>query len=272
MYTFGFEEVGATAASGKDVWDPIIYQTKWDHWLWGFFPDPEPPRIAAIQAAIDAGELACSGRIDLFGHDTNPAGLVCFAPLYRDHTTGQPIANRAEDTTAADIYGFVNPLFKISKALQNIFESDFFDTDIGDVEIFVYDTTPGEEKNHITGNVADSFMGRFPVTTQAEFQDIQAMDSETLLGDKGFAEVQKKKVDVGTREWTVHCGVYQEFYDKKASSLPYLLGLLSVGITVTITLIRVVVMHLMLKAQATVHVMKEKSKSRINANAQQPMA
>uniref|UniRef100_A0A0G4GNN9 Uncharacterized protein n=1 Tax=Chromera velia CCMP2878 TaxID=1169474 RepID=A0A0G4GNN9_9ALVE len=58
---------------GTESYDPIIYQTSWDPNIWGFFPDPEPPRIRALATARDTDDLACSGRINLFGKNEQPA-------------------------------------------------------------------------------------------------------------------------------------------------------------------------------------------------------
>lgn len=160
---FGRLDVGTTNRfDGTENFDPIIYMCYWDPWLWGFFPDPEPPRVDALNLAIATGKTACTNRINLFGHDENPAGLICAMPLWMNGA-GEPVPNKPEGATADDVYGFVAPVFKVSLLLDNILGAASFGTDIDDVVVYAFDVGVDAEPNFLTGNNGDNYMGKFPV-------------------------------------------------------------------------------------------------------------
>ena len=247
MFTFDVNNVeprlpvNQTNFFGGSTFDPIIYQTNWDPYLWGFFPDPEDERIDAINASISSGNLTCSNRINLFGdtHADNPAGMVCFIPLWTD-SNGEPVPQKIHgQSTHEDVYGFVNPMFKIKLFMNNIFGSTSFGTDINNVQIYAFDSTVDANANFRTGNIGSSFMGKYPEPTADEFTQIGSETADKVVyQDGGFAKVRDKVINVGERDWSIYCCIQDKYISDKRSNLPYLIGALSIGITLVFNLFR----------------------------------
>ena len=264
FYMFTFDDVlprlpvNETNAFGGSTFDPIIYQTNWDPYLWGFFPDPEGERIDAINGSIDTGNLTCSNRINLFGeaHVNNSAGMVCFQPLWYDNTSGlaQPgitsIPRKLNISTHEDVYGFVNPMIKIALFVNNIFGSESFGTDISNIDIYIFDVKVDDVANFRTGNIGNSFMGKYPEPTPDEFAEIQSETSQKVVYDDGnYDQVRTKILSVGGREWEIYCAIHPKYISEKRTFLPFFIGALSVGITISVSLFRIILSLIIGKAQ-----------------------
>uniref|UniRef100_A0A0G4G303 CHASE domain-containing protein n=1 Tax=Chromera velia CCMP2878 TaxID=1169474 RepID=A0A0G4G303_9ALVE len=241
-------------------------ETSWDPFIWGFFPDPEPPRIKAIDTAKETDDLACSGRIDLFGVEEQPAGMLCYAPLWTD-SDGNPVAEKAEGSA---IYGYVNPVFKFDRFLERVYDSSSFGTDISDVDIWLYDITVEGVANFATGLDGASFLGVYPTQEYGPGDDIASDHYRKRVTESDDYEVVKtKQLSVASRDWTVFCAVKPSYAVKRRSWFPWIIGALSVVFSILESLIAIAAVILIAKASDHISKRRLDSKMRsrvLNAN------
>ena len=254
---------------GQEWYDPIVYMATFDPYIWGFYPDPELPRINALNLAMETDATSCTNRINLFGPKLadNPSGIICAMPVWKtDDGTVHP--SKPEGASHDDCFGFVVPVIVGRLLLNNIFEADAFGTDIEDIVVYAYDVGEDAGDNFITtidGQVIDStgswFIGRYPQPQHVEEADGTVISREVdeitqrveadEISKNGFAEIRSKTMKIGERVWKIYCGVQDGYISKKRSNLPYVIAAISIGASVMWNLFRILLRKCMVLTQDT---------------------
>ena len=137
------------------------------------------------------------------------------------------------ETPNAELYGFVNPMFKIDAMLTAVLES----MQLRDIEILLYDTTDD----------MGGYLGKFPRPTHEVYEQIKL--NSIAQNTIGYKMVKKRTVTVASRKWTIICGVKEEHIDSQRSNLPYIIVATSLLISCFYNVIRVVLRKCLHKTQ-----------------------
>ena len=187
----------------------------------GFYPDPELPRINALNLAMETDATSCTNRINLFGPKLadNPSGIICAMPVWKTDD-GKVHPSKPQGASHDDCFGFVVPVIVGRLLLNNIFEADAFGRNIEDIVVYAYDVGDDAGDNFITtidGEVIDStvswFIGRYPQPQHVEEEDGTVISREVdeitqrveadEISRNGFAEIRSKTMKIGERDWKI---------------------------------------------------------------------
>eukprot|EP01084_Bolivina_argentea_P292088 502070_1 len=223
-------------------YDPIIYSSNAEsQFIIGFFPYPETPREDAITHAVSTGETSASAPVFLAGKTINPTGVLVFVPMYTANNESTHDFSEADD-----IFGFVNPVFKLDTLLDNALAA----LAIHDISLYLYDN--------------GDYLGQYP-NVNATIDDITDISINDQISHCSMT--YGKTIDVGSRQWDITCCVQQKFVHQKRSYLPFFIFGLSMVISTTFNGLKFVVKKALMKAEAKI----EASRATTRAVSMEPI-
>ena len=109
---------------------------------------------------------------------------------------------------------------------------------LNEIEIILYDTT----------DTMEEYLGKYPKPSQIEYEQI--VSNSILQNTKIYETIKKRIINVGSREWTIICGVTSQHIKSQRSDLPYIIVATSLLISCFYNIVRIILGKCLQKTQS----------------------